>query len=152
MCPNPMQNVMVISTSSHEHAVCYTAVENITVAEQQHEVNAYVAAPHATCKGVIRRIAIEDGPEPRLARPGRPPEPRARFKSPSPFVGGLSIVPEGVAARGLGWAQVSQRDKGRQQLPRPGAVAVQHQQPSPSAPPSPSGRWDCRRQQPRHVG
>ncbi|KAH7933851.1 hypothetical protein HPB49_018182 [Dermacentor silvarum] len=63
MCPNPMQNVMVISTSSHEHAVCYTAVENITVAGQQHEVNAYVAAPHATCKGVVRRIAIEDGPE-----------------------------------------------------------------------------------------
>ncbi|KAH7965865.1 hypothetical protein HPB49_011673 [Dermacentor silvarum] len=63
MCPNPMQNVMVISTSSHEHAVCYTAVENITIAGQQHEVNAYVAAPHATCKGVIRRIAIEDGPE-----------------------------------------------------------------------------------------
>ncbi|KAH7946085.1 hypothetical protein HPB49_020227 [Dermacentor silvarum] len=63
MCPNPMQNVMVISTSSHEHAVCYTAVENITVAGQQYEVNAYVAAPHATCKGVIRRIAIEDGPE-----------------------------------------------------------------------------------------
>ncbi|KAH7966212.1 hypothetical protein HPB49_014498 [Dermacentor silvarum] len=63
MCPNPMQNVMVISTSSHEHAVCYTAVENITVAGQQQEVNAYVAAPHATCKGVIRRIAIEDGPE-----------------------------------------------------------------------------------------
>ncbi|KAH7945458.1 hypothetical protein HPB49_011043 [Dermacentor silvarum] len=63
MCPNPMQNVMVISTSSHEHAVCYTAVENITVAGQQHEVNAYVAAPHAICKGVIRRIAIEDGPE-----------------------------------------------------------------------------------------
>ncbi|KAH7974118.1 hypothetical protein HPB49_010206 [Dermacentor silvarum] len=60
MYPNPMRNVMVISTSSHEHALCYTAVENITVAGQQHQVSAYVAAPHATCKGVIRRIAIED--------------------------------------------------------------------------------------------
>ncbi|KAH7945351.1 hypothetical protein HPB49_009951 [Dermacentor silvarum] len=57
-----MQNVMVISSSSHEHAVRYTALENITVAGQQHEVSAYVAAPYATCKGVIRRIAIEDGP------------------------------------------------------------------------------------------
>ncbi|KAH7974924.1 hypothetical protein HPB49_021465 [Dermacentor silvarum] len=28
-----------------------------------HEVSAFVVAPHATCKGLIRRIASEDGPE-----------------------------------------------------------------------------------------
>ncbi|KAL1483466.1 hypothetical protein MTO96_033165 [Rhipicephalus appendiculatus] len=63
MCPNPMQNVMVVSTPNHGNTLRYTAVESIVVAGQQHDVSAYVAAPHATCKGVIRGISNGDGPE-----------------------------------------------------------------------------------------
>ncbi|KAH7967599.1 hypothetical protein HPB52_000553 [Rhipicephalus sanguineus] len=40
-----------------------TRTRSITVAGQDHEVSAYVAAPHATCKGVIRGIPLSDGPE-----------------------------------------------------------------------------------------
>ncbi|KAH7935818.1 hypothetical protein HPB52_013975 [Rhipicephalus sanguineus] len=63
MCPNPLQNIMVVSTPSTENVKRYVNVEAITVAGQDHEVSAYVAAPHATCKGVIRGIPLSDGPE-----------------------------------------------------------------------------------------
>ncbi|KAH7948347.1 hypothetical protein HPB52_020718 [Rhipicephalus sanguineus] len=63
MCPNPLQNIMVVSTPSPENVKRYVNVEAITVAGQDHEVSAYVAAPHATCKGVIRGIPLSDGPE-----------------------------------------------------------------------------------------
>ncbi|KAL1439190.1 hypothetical protein MTO96_047406 [Rhipicephalus appendiculatus] len=63
MCPNPLQNIMVVSTPSQENVRRYVNVEAITVAGQDHEVGAYVAAPHATCKGVIRGISLSDGPE-----------------------------------------------------------------------------------------
>ncbi|KAL1474354.1 hypothetical protein MTO96_038032 [Rhipicephalus appendiculatus] len=63
MCPNPLQNIMVVSTPSQENVRRYVNVEAITVAGQDHEVSAYVAAPHATCKGVIRGIPLSDGPE-----------------------------------------------------------------------------------------
>ncbi|KAL1441334.1 hypothetical protein MTO96_008607 [Rhipicephalus appendiculatus] len=41
----------------------WKAVDCIAVGGQQHEVNAYEAAPHYTCKGVIRGIAPSEGPE-----------------------------------------------------------------------------------------
>ncbi|KAH7955379.1 hypothetical protein HPB52_000801 [Rhipicephalus sanguineus] len=63
MCPNPLQNIMVVSTPSTENVKRYVNVEAITVAGQDHEVSVYVAAPHATCKGVIRGIPLSDGPE-----------------------------------------------------------------------------------------
>ncbi|KAH7976867.1 hypothetical protein HPB52_020725 [Rhipicephalus sanguineus] len=63
MCPNPLQNIMVVSTPSQENVKHYVNVEAITVAGQDHEVSAYVAAPHATCKGVIRGIPLSDGRE-----------------------------------------------------------------------------------------
>ncbi|KAL1421734.1 hypothetical protein MTO96_022876 [Rhipicephalus appendiculatus] len=63
MCPNPLQNILVVSTPSQENVRRYVNVEAITVAGQDHEVSAYVAAPHATCKGVIRGIPLSDDPE-----------------------------------------------------------------------------------------
>ncbi|KAH7968185.1 hypothetical protein HPB52_006436 [Rhipicephalus sanguineus] len=63
MCPNFQQNIMVVSTPSRENATRYVKVECIAIGGQQHEVNAYEAAPHSTCKGVIRGIAPSDGPE-----------------------------------------------------------------------------------------
>ncbi|KAL1468482.1 hypothetical protein MTO96_041442 [Rhipicephalus appendiculatus] len=63
MCPKPLQNIMVVSTPSQENVRRYVNVEAITVAGQDHEVSAYVAAPHATCKGVIRGMPLSDGPE-----------------------------------------------------------------------------------------
>ncbi|KAH8031708.1 hypothetical protein HPB51_020087 [Rhipicephalus microplus] len=62
ICPNHLQNIMVVSTSSQENVKCYVNVEAITVAGQRHEVGAYVAAPHVTCKGVIHRIPLSDDP------------------------------------------------------------------------------------------
>ncbi|KAH7948274.1 hypothetical protein HPB52_020026 [Rhipicephalus sanguineus] len=52
-----------VSTPSQENVKHYVNVEAITVAGQDHEVSAYVAAPHATCKGIIRGIPLSDGPE-----------------------------------------------------------------------------------------
>ncbi|KAH8036413.1 hypothetical protein HPB51_000336 [Rhipicephalus microplus] len=62
MCPNHLQNIMVISTSSQENVKRHVNVEAITVAGQRHEVSAYVAAPQATCKGVIHGIPLSDDP------------------------------------------------------------------------------------------
>ncbi|KAL1431696.1 hypothetical protein MTO96_013805 [Rhipicephalus appendiculatus] len=63
MCPNFQQNIMVVSTPSRDNANRYVKVDCIAVGGQQHEVNAYEAAPHYTCKGVIRGIAPSEGPE-----------------------------------------------------------------------------------------
>ncbi|KAH6932901.1 hypothetical protein HPB50_010631 [Hyalomma asiaticum] len=54
---------MVVGTPSQENATRYVNFEAITVASQDHEVSAYVAALHATCKGVIRGIPLSDSPE-----------------------------------------------------------------------------------------
>ncbi|KAH7945768.1 hypothetical protein HPB49_015275 [Dermacentor silvarum] len=62
MCPNFQQNIMVVSTPSRENATRYVRVECIAVGGQQYDVNAYEAAPHSTCRGVIRGIAPGDGP------------------------------------------------------------------------------------------
>ncbi|KAH7975289.1 hypothetical protein HPB52_000004 [Rhipicephalus sanguineus] len=63
MCPNIVQNIMVISTPSQENADRYINVESITISNQEYEVSAYVAAPNATCKGVIRGISLNDDPK-----------------------------------------------------------------------------------------
>lgn len=62
MCPNFQQNIMVISTPSRDNAACYVGIEGITVTGQRFEVSAYEAAPHSTCKGVIRGVPLSDGP------------------------------------------------------------------------------------------
>ncbi|KAH7963562.1 hypothetical protein HPB52_021638 [Rhipicephalus sanguineus] len=63
MCPNPLQNIMFVSTPSQENVKRYVNAQAITVACQEHDVSAYVAAPNATCKAVIRGIPLSDGPE-----------------------------------------------------------------------------------------
>ncbi|KAH6932277.1 hypothetical protein HPB50_004150 [Hyalomma asiaticum] len=63
MCPDLLQNFVVVSAASQKNATCYVDFEAITVAGQDHEVGAYVAAPHATCKGAIRGFPLSDGPE-----------------------------------------------------------------------------------------
>ncbi|KAL1421193.1 hypothetical protein MTO96_004204 [Rhipicephalus appendiculatus] len=58
ICPNTMQKIIVASTPSRVNADAYLKVELIAIGESQHEVSTYEAAPHATCKGVIRNVDI----------------------------------------------------------------------------------------------
>lgn len=62
MCPNFQQNIMVISTPNRNNAARYVGISGISVADRRFEVSAYEAAPHSTCKGVIRGISLSDGP------------------------------------------------------------------------------------------
>ncbi|XP_054917180.2 uncharacterized protein [Dermacentor andersoni] len=60
VCPNFTQNIIVVSTPKPEHAAKYVRIKSFKIMEAEYEVNAYEAAPHATCKGVIRRVDIRD--------------------------------------------------------------------------------------------
>ncbi|XP_040360888.1 uncharacterized protein LOC121048514 [Ixodes scapularis] len=62
VCPNPEQNIVVISTSKRANADRYTKIRQIYIQGKQHEVNANETAPHNTNKGVIRSIPVEEGP------------------------------------------------------------------------------------------
>ncbi|KAL1424109.1 hypothetical protein MTO96_003608 [Rhipicephalus appendiculatus] len=63
MCPNFQQNIIVVSTPDRENATRYTRIKSIVVVGKEHEVSAYEAARHYTCKGVIRGITLSDGSE-----------------------------------------------------------------------------------------
>lgn len=63
LCPNVQQNIMVASTPRRENADRYVRVRQIVVLGRTYEVSAYEAAPHSTCKGVIRGIPLVDGPD-----------------------------------------------------------------------------------------
>ncbi|KAH7939358.1 hypothetical protein HPB52_011401 [Rhipicephalus sanguineus] len=60
VCPNAMQNIMVISTASRANADSYLRMRCLTLGIKQYEINTYEAAPHATCKGVIQKIDISE--------------------------------------------------------------------------------------------
>ncbi|KAH7939855.1 hypothetical protein HPB52_018186 [Rhipicephalus sanguineus] len=60
VCPNFTQNIVVVSTPEPDHAARYVRIKSFKIVETEYEVNAYETAPHATCKGVIRRIDIRD--------------------------------------------------------------------------------------------
>lgn len=60
MCPNFLQNIVVISTPSMARAKKYVQVGEIEVLGKKHEVNAYGTAAHGTVKGVIRGVPVED--------------------------------------------------------------------------------------------
>ncbi|KAH7980607.1 hypothetical protein HPB49_017526 [Dermacentor silvarum] len=60
ICPNRHQNILVISTPRRENSDRYAVVERIDVRGTAYEVNTYETAPHATVKGVIRGIPLED--------------------------------------------------------------------------------------------
>ncbi|KAH6933395.1 hypothetical protein HPB50_014504 [Hyalomma asiaticum] len=63
VCPNPRQNIVVVSTPRRINADRYCRMRQLRIAEKDYEVNAYEAAPDNTAKGVVRGIPIEDGPE-----------------------------------------------------------------------------------------
>ncbi|KAH7977396.1 hypothetical protein HPB49_001215 [Dermacentor silvarum] len=60
LCPNNKQNISVASTPKRENTNRYLRVKQICIAEKTYEVSAYDAAPHSTCKGVIRGIPVQD--------------------------------------------------------------------------------------------
>ncbi|KAL1471760.1 hypothetical protein MTO96_039754 [Rhipicephalus appendiculatus] len=62
LCPNVPQNIMVVSTPNQENVSRYVSIRQIVVQGKEHEVSAYVTAPHSTCKGVIRGIPLQDSP------------------------------------------------------------------------------------------
>ncbi|KAH7965870.1 hypothetical protein HPB49_011678 [Dermacentor silvarum] len=51
---------VTLSTPKPEHAAKYVRIKSFKIVETEYEVNAYETAPHATCKGVIRRVDIRD--------------------------------------------------------------------------------------------
>ncbi|CAN7945167.1 unnamed protein product, partial [Ixodes pacificus] len=59
ICPNAMQNILVVSTPSEHNAKTYAGVEAISIGSAIYEVSSYLAAPDNTCKGIIRNIDLE---------------------------------------------------------------------------------------------
>lgn len=56
ICPNPAQNIIVISTPSEQRAERYNRMRNLTVGETTHPIWTYRAAAEGTAKGVIRGV------------------------------------------------------------------------------------------------
>ncbi|CAN7947105.1 unnamed protein product, partial [Ixodes hexagonus] len=63
ICPNAMQNMLVVSTPSEHNAKTYAGVDAISIGSANYEVSSYFAAPDNTCKGIIRNIDLEFDPE-----------------------------------------------------------------------------------------
>ncbi|KAG0416909.1 hypothetical protein HPB47_006007 [Ixodes persulcatus] len=59
ICPNAVQNILVVSTPSEHNAKTYARVEAISIGSAIYEVSSYLAAPDNTCKGIIRNIDLE---------------------------------------------------------------------------------------------
>ncbi|KAH8027777.1 hypothetical protein HPB51_009497 [Rhipicephalus microplus] len=60
VCPNFTQNIVLVSTPEPDNAARYVIIKSFKIVEAEYEVNTYETAPHATCKGVIRRVDIRD--------------------------------------------------------------------------------------------
>ncbi|KAL1474166.1 hypothetical protein MTO96_038182 [Rhipicephalus appendiculatus] len=58
ICPNRMQNIIVISTPHQSNAAAYVKVQKLHTNQGAFEVAAYVAAPDNTCKGVIKNVDL----------------------------------------------------------------------------------------------
>ncbi|KAH9381920.1 hypothetical protein HPB48_017300 [Haemaphysalis longicornis] len=56
LCPNPMQNVYVLTTPAVKNSEAYAKANQIIFGTKQHAIAAYVAAPENTCRGVVRNI------------------------------------------------------------------------------------------------
>lgn len=50
----------MVSTPKRENANHYAAVSRLTVYGAEHDVSAYISAPHGTVKGVIRGVPLTD--------------------------------------------------------------------------------------------
>lgn len=75
ICPNMMQNIMIVSTPLRSNAMAYAGVEAITIGEANYELNAYFAAPENSCKGVFHGVdpAIEQEElQPLIIQPKNP--------------------------------------------------------------------------------
>lgn len=75
VCPNKVQNIVVVSTPHEFNAMKYARVCKIYTRMGSFEVSAYVAAPENTCKGVLRNIdpSIDDEALKRMVVTGRNP-------------------------------------------------------------------------------
>ncbi|KAH9382902.1 hypothetical protein HPB48_023524 [Haemaphysalis longicornis] len=56
LCPNPMQNMYLLTTPAVKNAEAYTKVNQIILGTKHHAIAAYVAAPENTRKGVVHNI------------------------------------------------------------------------------------------------
>ncbi|KAL1443246.1 hypothetical protein MTO96_030357 [Rhipicephalus appendiculatus] len=62
VCPNFMQNIAVVSTPTEKNARAYASISSVAIGSVEYEVNAYMAAPDDTCKGVIRGVDLDIDP------------------------------------------------------------------------------------------
>ncbi|KAH7977054.1 hypothetical protein HPB52_023367 [Rhipicephalus sanguineus] len=56
MCPNKMQNILILSTPHQSNAAAYAKVLKIHTNTTAHEVAAYMAPQDKTSKGVINNV------------------------------------------------------------------------------------------------
>ncbi|KAK8774504.1 hypothetical protein V5799_010960, partial [Amblyomma americanum] len=62
ICPNYQQNIVVVSTPEEEIAM-YVRIKELCIAGDTRAAAAYSAAPHETCKGIIRNVPLSEVPE-----------------------------------------------------------------------------------------
>ncbi|CAN7994182.1 unnamed protein product, partial [Ixodes hexagonus] len=77
ICPNAMQNILVVSTPSEHNAKKYAGVDAISIGSANYEISSYLAAPDNTCKGIIRNIDLEFDPEQLRSLIVQPRNPKA---------------------------------------------------------------------------
>ncbi|KAH7969303.1 hypothetical protein HPB52_016592 [Rhipicephalus sanguineus] len=58
ICPNPVQNILVISTPDEKTATKIIKIKKLTIYEK-YETNAYVSAPEEMAKRIIRNIPLK---------------------------------------------------------------------------------------------
>ncbi|KAL1424129.1 hypothetical protein MTO96_003627 [Rhipicephalus appendiculatus] len=59
ICPNPTQNILVISTPEEQTALKIAKIKVLTIDGKRYETNAYVSAPEQMAKGIIRNIPLK---------------------------------------------------------------------------------------------
>ncbi|KAL1420533.1 hypothetical protein MTO96_000509 [Rhipicephalus appendiculatus] len=57
--PNPIQNILVISTPDEKTATKFVKIKELTINGKKYETNAHVSAPEQMAKGIIRNIALK---------------------------------------------------------------------------------------------
>ncbi|KAL1420627.1 hypothetical protein MTO96_004506 [Rhipicephalus appendiculatus] len=59
ICPNPIQNILVISTPDEKTVTKFVKIKELTINGKKCETNAYVSAPEQMAKGIIRNIPLK---------------------------------------------------------------------------------------------
>ncbi|KAH7950577.1 hypothetical protein HPB51_028390 [Rhipicephalus microplus] len=54
VCPNYIQNMVVVSTLIEKDAKAYASISSVAVGSVEYQVNAYMPAPDDTCKEVLQ--------------------------------------------------------------------------------------------------